>query len=961
MRPCSAAASDVVLLKEGVLVVSGRRGKPLWLSGLQFPFPGNGIVSFEARGTSDIGVFFSSTPEDVHEDDQVLTVESSHRSEYEVVIGSYCNKKSVIRKRGVLRAFCSTGVGSSVEQSTSTVAARQSFDKSWTFEKYWIGIKDGVIVAGKGPVGSFVFLKWEDSEPVNSSFQIGVSSWHQPVVFRFFQVTPATEGLIPSSKESLSFIADFFFVARNYFNRCFHDICLESSDGSLFPCHGCVLSLWSESLKEAVNEAIHSNSTCRRGCETLFEREMAHESEMNCACNDAYSKIFLMNTSSENEKKGISSVKEVFKSIPTILINASTNATAMFVQLLYGVGLDRKQFYRMESDDIILNLSEHDQQTWKECKVLIEEWEVSSLANMFEDQTFSEAGVVSRMSGSDLFTNLSEYYPDNFVSNFVYYLNYLMDSSFLSDVELILPLQEEQKASENSVIFTYSDQLEEDHRNPCVSFHAHRLVLASRSSYFLKMFSSGMRETLQEKIEIFNVEVPSFQRMLNEIYQKPAYRMEKDAYLWSDYLNDLRVGDMFNITRFIREATSNLRNLVDTSNVIHLANLSLDFKLFDLFEASTDFICSHFYEVSHMTEFSCLSEDCFLHILSRMDLEVRHENEVAQTVLKWLDDNNPSCSVAQDLFSMIRQKWVDPLLLNSIKQRHHLLESLQVGEVSLGQSLAADEENEFRYDGKNRDLSTGTVESLPNNFFANENDVSEVFEQPRSMIFESFQLVRIEPVKWLPSQFTFKTHEERWLLLKKDWNRIYGSIPRIAPGEVWIPYIPKLQSAGVLYYLGCLHGLQLGGTRVNPYKYNIVNITSSSGSRFAKLESLAESFINRSSFALPNSSSLVWFTLDLGVDRLLACSFYTLAHDGSESNFLRNWCLEGSKDGIDWIVLKEHQNDKALQFPMQRATWKLEEAASREFYRYFRVVAGPPCKRINLGSFEFYGRLRMKH
>ncbi|GJD06079.1 BTB/POZ domain-containing protein At2g30600 [Galdieria sulphuraria] len=942
-----STTSDLVLLKEGVLVISGRRAKPLWLSGLQFPFPGNGIVCFEARGASDIGVFFSSTPEDVHEDDQVLTVESSQRAEYETVIGSYCNKKSVIRKRGVVRALSSIGVGSGVEQSTTTTAAAwQSFDNSWNFEKYWICIKDGVIVVGKGSVGSCVFLKWEDSEPVRSSFQIGVSSWHQPVIFRFFEVFPTTEGLIPSTtKESLSFISNFFLVARNYFNRCFHDIFLESSDGSLFPCHGCVVGLWSKRLREAVDKAIHSTLNCRRGSKELFEWPITHQSQKSSCWNNGYGKIFLMSTPSWNEQN-IQLIERVSKNVPRILICASTPATAMFVQLLYGIGLDRKQFYRMESDDIILNLSGRDQQTWKECKALIEEWQVSTLAPMFKDWTFSEAGNIFHLDSFDFISNISEYYPESFMNDFISYLNNLMDSSFLSDVELILPLEEEQTVSVSNAMSTYSDHLEGDRSRRYVSFHVHRLVLASRSNYFLKMFSSGMREMVQDKIQICNVDILSFQRMLNEIYQKPVYgtaKLDEDADLWLEFVNDVRVGDMFDVARFKKEASTCLRNLLNTSNVIHLANLSLECELFDLFQCATDFICSHFHEVSQETEFSCLREDCFLHILSRMDLEVQDENEVALIVLKWLEGNHSSSSVAQGLFFM----------------KYHLHEFFQLEETSSGRILAS-EDIECHIYAKSGASSNRNVENLSNSLFTNDSVVSEVFEQPHSMIFESFQFVKLEPIKWIPPQFTFKVDEEKWLFLRREWNRIYGTIPRIAPGEVWIPYIPKLHSVGVLYYLGCFYGLQLGGTRVNPHKYNIVSITSSSGSRFAKLESLAESSVNRSCFALSNSSSLVWFALDLGAERVLACSFYTLAHDGSESNFLRNWCLEGSKDGKSWTVLKEHQNDETLQSPLQRATWRLEEPTSQVFYRYFRVIARPPCRKINLGSFEFYGRLRMK-
>lgn len=906
---------DVVVHK-GVVVVSGRRAKPLWLSELQFPFPGNGIVTFEARGTSDIGVFFSSTPERVQEDDQVSAIESSQRAEYEVVIGSYCNKKSVIRKRGVVRAFSTTGVESSVDLAAD--AAWQSFDHSWTFKKYWIGIRDGVIIAGKGTVGSYAFLKWEDAEPLKGSFQIGVSSWHQPVVFRFFEVFPATESLVPSRADSISFIGNFFSVARNYFSKFFHDVCLESYEGSLFPCHGCVLSLWSKRLKETVDAAIHLNRSYGDRTLRVWNRR----------------KVFFMNFCGW-DKQYIPSMKQVYEDIPRIRIGASTCGTAMFVQLLYGVGLDRSQFCSMESDSVTLNLSQHDKQTWQECKALMEEWQVSYFAYMFEEQSDADYG---SLVSSNCFNShpyyLPEGYSEVFVNNFVSYLNYLMDSLFLSDVELVLRVEEQVEISVNNTVVAYSDQLEENRNSCSFSFRAHR----------------GMKEMLQQKIEISCVNVSSFQRMLNSIYKKPIYVMEKpeeDAYLWLDYLDDVKTGDRFDVVNFKREACICLKELVNASNAVHLANLSLECELFDLFQAATDFICSHFEEVFQQTSFTCLREDCFLHILSRIDLEVQHENEVVRAVMKWLEENNPSS--LQDLFSMIRHKLVDPPILNSIREKYPSCECL---EISSGESTAhATVHNDRKDDDED-----------PNNdcvYFTNDNDVSEVFEHPGPMTFESFQSVNLEPMKWIPSEFTFQTQQERWKYLKKDWNKMYGNVPRIAPGEVWIPYIPKVHSSGVLYYLGCLYGLQLGGTRVNPLKYDIVKITCSSGNRFARLEGLVESWVSRSCFALPDSSSLVWFALDLGKERLLACSFYTLAHDGSESNFLRNWCLEGSKDGAEWVLLKEHRSDKTLQSPMQKATWRIEDPASQEFYRHFRILARPPCKKMNLGHFEFYGRLRM--
>jgi len=57
-----------------------------------------------------------------------------------------------------------------------------------------------------------------------------------------------------------------------------------------------------------------------------------------------------------------------------------------------------------------------------------------------------------------------------------------------------------------------------------------------------------------------------------------------------------------------------------------------------------------------------------------------------------------------------------------------------------------------------------------------------------------------------------------------------------------------------------------------------------------------------------------WFSIDLGV--WLIPSAYTLRHSrGYGKSALRNWLFQVSKDGVDWLTLKEHVNDTALNEP----------------------------------------------
>ena len=61
-------------------------------------------------------------------------------------------------------------------------------------------------------------------------------------------------------------------------------------------------------------------------------------------------------------------------------------------------------------------------------------------------------------------------------------------------------------------------------------------------------------------------------------------------------------------------------------------------------------------------------------------------------------------------------------------------------------------------------------------------------------------------------------------------------------------------------------------------------------------------------------SANCWFAVDL-VDKFVKPSNYTLRHYISwDTECLRNWVVEGSIDGERWLVIRQHQNDQALNF-----------------------------------------------
>jgi hypothetical protein len=79
-------------------------------------------------------------------------------------------------------------------------------------------------------------------------------------------------------------------------------------------------------------------------------------------------------------------------------------------------------------------------------------------------------------------------------------------------------------------------------------------------------------------------------------------------------------------------------------------------------------------------------------------------------------------------------------------------------------------------------------------------------------------------------------------------------------------------------------------------------------------------------------------------------------------NALRNWKLEGSTDGTEWKLLKEHENDESIETKSGFAfSWPLE---TDEFFSKFKITStGSQAdeeddKNITFGGIEFYGTLR---
>lgn len=166
---------------------------------------------------------------------------------------------------------------------------------------------------------------------------------------------------------------------------------------------------------------------------------------------------------------------------------------------------------------------------------------------------------------------------------------------------------------------------------------------------------------------------------------------------------------------------------------------------------------------------------------------------------------------------------------------------------------------------------------------------------------------------------------------------------------------------GLIYFIG-----SNGRTAewVNPYQYGLVTITSSEGKQlpYGKLDDiLSREAVSVNCHTRDNKKS--WFAIDLGV--FIVPTAYTLRHArGYGRSALRNWLLQGSKDGVNWTTLTTHSDDKSLSEPGSTATWPIFDTADTDGqgYRHIRIQqngrnASGQTHYLSLSGFEIYGRV----
>ncbi|XP_049282299.1 E3 ubiquitin-protein ligase Ufd4 isoform X2 [Anopheles funestus] len=210
------------------------------------------------------------------------------------------------------------------------------------------------------------------------------------------------------------------------------------------------------------------------------------------------------------------------------------------------------------------------------------------------------------------------------------------------------------------------------------------------------------------------------------------------------------------------------------------------------------------------------------------------------------------------------------------------------------------------------------------------------------------------------NKYLLKMVAKQWYDMERSSFLYLRKMKEAKPGSLQFKHRHDFDENGIIYYIGT-NGKTLEW--VNPAQYGLVTVTSSEGKQlpYGKLEDiLSRDSVSVNCHTKDNKKS--WFAIDLGI--FIIPTAYTLRHArGYGRSALRNWMFQMSKDGVNWITMLTHTDDKSLAEPGSTCTWPIDSPADeQQGYRHVRIHqngrnASGQTHYLSLSGFEIYGKV----
>ncbi|XP_041369635.1 kelch-like protein 24 [Gigantopelta aegis] len=209
-------------------------------------------------------------------------------------------------------------------------------------------------------------------------------------------------------------------------------------------------------------------------------------------------------------------------------------------------------------------------------------------------------------------------------------------------------------------------------------FRCHRAVLAAMSAHFDATFSSGMRDSPDGTLTLLNIDVSTFDSVLNFIYTGKNVVCEENAE------SLLRAATTLQVKGLIDMCGEFLVEILTPENCIRMWRLGRTHDCEELKDKAWPLILDHFLDLARSEDFKDMNVDELAAIIKDDDLVVPNEEMVCEAVFRWVDIDPDNRSVHLSyIVEHLRLPLVSPEYLLSISHNKGLLKEDMVCRVML--------------------------------------------------------------------------------------------------------------------------------------------------------------------------------------------------------------------------------------------------------------------------------------
>ena len=167
-------------------------------------------------------------------------------------------------------------------------------------------------------------------------------------------------------------------------------------------------------------------------------------------------------------------------------------------------------------------------------------------------------------------------------------------------------------------------------------FAAHKCVLSAASAYFRALFTSEMKETKSNMVELQEAKSTTVSDVLQFIYTGKAHIDSSNAE------NLAMIADYLIIPVLKTRASDFLETLIDASNCLALESFASRYNCVSLKQAAVVFKCENFLAVTKSEDFSKLDVEKVKELICMDEINVSEEDEVYQAMIAWIKHDLPS-------------------------------------------------------------------------------------------------------------------------------------------------------------------------------------------------------------------------------------------------------------------------------------------------------------------------------